>query len=587
MRIALILLGLATIVTPVAADGELCGGLWLRDVAAESGLEFDHATGAVGAKHLPETMGAGLAWFDYDLDGRLDLYVVQSGPFPPSGAAAARNRLFRNLGGGRFAEVTDAAGAGDPGYGQGVVAADVDGDGFVDLYVSNFGPDVLLRNRGDGTFVDDTSRAGLGLSGWSASAAFGDADRDGDLDLYVTRYVEYDPALDVFCGDPESGRRRYCDPTLFRGATDRYYRNLGRGRFEVATDDAGFGEADGKGLGVVFTDLDGDGFPDVYVANDLTINLLYHNRGDGTFEAQSLISGAGLNRDGKAEAGMGLAVGDVDGDGDPDLMVSNFDVETNTLYENLGRLEFRDVAAESNFGPPSFNLLGFGLILGDLDLDGDLDAYTANGHIFERPNRDTTAYAQPDLLLLGDGEGGFRPAVCGPAFDSRYVGRGLAAADYDDDGDLDIAVVNNGGPLQLLRNDGPRREWLGVSLTGRPPNTEAVGARVSVDSGSRTQVRWVQAGQSYVSSNDRRLLFGFVAGETPRKVTIDWPDGSSAAIEAPDSRRYLHVRQGSEFRSAETTGSVPSSFVPAGLAVFFAAIALGSWIFVRRRSRRR
>ncbi len=586
MRGVLILLALAAMVTPLAAEGEPCGGLWLRDVAAESGLDFEHANGATGAKHLPETMGAGLAWFDYDLDGRIDLYVVQSGPFPPDGADAARNRLFRNLGGGSFADVTDAAGAGDPGYGQGVVAADVDGDGFVDLYVSNFGPDVLLRNRGDGTFVDDTSRAGLGLSGWSASAAFADADRDGDLDLYVTRYVEYDPALDIFCGDPESGRRRYCDPTLFRGATDRYYRNVGGGRFEDATDDAGFGEADGKGLGVVFTDLDDDGFPDVYVANDLTINLLYRNRGDGAFEALSLISGAGLNRDGKAEAGMGLAVGDVDGDGDPDLMVSNFDVETNTLYENLGRLEFRDVAAESNFGPPSFNLLGFGLILGDLDLDGDLDAYTANGHIFERPNRDTSTYAQPDLLLLGDGSGRFRPAVCGPAFDSRHVGRGLAAADYDEDGDLDIAVGNNGGPLQLLRNDRLQREWLGVRLSGRPPNTEAVGARVSVESGRRKQVRWVEAGQSYVSSNDRRLLFGFADGESPRKVTIEWPDGSSAAIEAPEPRRYLHVRQGSESRSAGTAGSAPGGLVPVGLALLVSAAAVASWIFFRRRSRR-
>ncbi len=589
MRHAPVLLCLAAIVPALAsaAETEACRGLSFHDVALEAGLRLDHVNGAIGAKHLPETMGSGLAWLDYDSDGLLDLYVVQSGPFPPDGDASAANRLFRNVGSGRFADVTDATGTGDRGYGQGAVAADVDGDGFVDLYVSNYGPDVLLRNRGDGTFVDGTTQAGLGLAGWSASAALADADRDGDLDLYVTRYVEFDPAMDIFCGDPDSGQRRYCDPSLFRGATDRYYRNLGQGRFEDATEAAGFAGADGKGLGVVFTDLDGDRLPDVYVANDLTINLLYRNRGDGTFEALSLISGAGLNRDGKAEAGMGLAVGDVDGDGDPDLMVSNFDVETNTLYENLGRLEFRDVAAESNFGPPSFNLLGFGLVLGDMDLDGDLDTYTANGHIFERPNRDTSTYAQPDLLLLGDGKGGFRSASCGPAFDGRHVGRGLAAADYDDDGDLDLAVVNNGGPLQLLRNESVQRTWLGIRLSGRSPNTEAIGARVAVTDGSTTQLRWVQAGQSYLSSNDRRLLFGFADGVAPTKLTVEWPEGTSSVIETPKANRYLHVPFGASVVTDGVTGSAAPKLTPAVLALGLAAIALISWILIRRRSRRR
>ncbi|HEX9668669.1 MAG TPA: VCBS repeat-containing protein, partial [Thermoanaerobaculia bacterium] len=409
--------------TPPPESPLACPGVALTEVAEAAGVPFRHRSGASPLKHLPETMGAGLAWLDFDGDGWLDLYLVQSGPFPPDGSAGAPSRLFRNRGPDaagrvRFESVADDGGAGIPGdaardYGQGVVAADVEGDGDADLLVTSFGRDALLVNGGDGRFAPAGEGAGLGRHpGWSSSAAFADGDGDGDLDLYVARYVDYDPARPLFCGDPKSGRREYCDPSLFTGAPDLYFRNRGDGTFAEAAREAGLADPLGKGLGVLFVDLDGDLRPEVYVANDQTINLLFANRGGGRFEDVSLVSGTAVNRDGMAEAGMGLAAADFDGDGDPDLAVTNFDFETNTLYRNLGGLQFEDDSAETGFGPPSLNLLGFGLAALDLDLDGDLDYYVANGHVFERPPRQGVTYEQPGLVLLGDGRGRFTAATC-------------------------------------------------------------------------------------------------------------------------------------------------------------------------------
>lgn len=570
------------------ATDDVCSGLSWIDVAPESGIDFVHDAGADGAKHLPETMGSGAAWIDHDGDGDLDLYVVQSGPFPPDGSPAAANRLYRNDA-GRFREVEGAAGAGDTGYGQGVVAADADGDGDVDLYVCNFGRDTFLRNRGDGTFEDATDAAGLATGGWSSSAAFADADRDGDLDLYVARYVGYDPATAPTCADPDTGERRYCDPTTFPGAHDVYYRNEGDGRFVDATEDSGLAGSDGKGLGVVFTDLDGDRFPDLYVANDLTMNRLFRNRGSGAgagaarFEDVSLFSGAAVDRRGKAEAGMGVAAGDVDGDLDPDLVVTNFDVETNTLYENRGGLAFEDVAAESGFGTPSFNLLGFGIALDDFDLDGDLDAYVANGHIYERPRREATSFRQRDLLLLGDGNGSFEEARCGPAFEAAEVGRGLAAGDYDDDGDVDLAVVNNRGPLWLLRNDLPRNDrWIGVSTAHSAP-AAWIGARVELATDRGVRVRTVVAGDSYQSSSDPRVRFGLAEGETIESLSVDWGVGADLVVtyDVPEPGRYWVVEPRGGMRVAaapddpENEGSpLPIGWLAAGGV---AVIALVLW----------
>ena len=538
---ALLLASVAPAVARPTSDDALDScPLELHDAAAEMGIDFRHRTGARGERHLPETMGAGVAWLDADGDGWLDLYLVQSGPFPPDGSAAAANRLYRNLGDPtrpRFAAWPES-GAEDRGYGQGALAGDLDGDGDVDLVVTNFGGDVVLINDGAGRFSARPLDLQAPARAWSSSAALADADGDGDLDLYVAGYLDYDPEHNLFCGEPARGdqpeRRDHCDPSMFAGAHDRLFLNDGAGRFADATAEAGLGGADGRGLGVVFSDLDGDSRPDLYVANDLTLNLLFRNvtAGPGApprFEDLSLLSGAAVNRDGKPEAGMGVVAADLDGDGDADLAVTNFDVETNTLYRRAAgnELFFEDVSAESGFGLPSFNRLGFGLVAADLDLDGALDLYVANGHIFERPRRDNVSYRQPDQIMLGDGVGGFREAACALTSVRAAVGRGAAAADFDRDGDLDLAVTNSDDAPFLLVNAPERRGSLGVELVGREPNTQAIGARVALIAGGASQVRWVQAGDSYLSSSDRRLLFAWRREwREPGVLEVTWPGGA-------------------------------------------------------------
>lgn len=526
----LVILPSGPLLAQTAAPDEACGGVVFRDVAVEAGVDFVHGNGAAGEFHEPETFGAGVVWLDYDGDSLLDLYLVQSGTFPPAGTVDAANRLFRNLGQGRFVDVTDSAGVGDRGYGQGAVAADVDGDGHIDLYVTNFGPDALYRNRGNGTFDNVTVAAGLGVDGWSSSAAFADADLDGDLDLYVARYLQYDIADKPLCLHEATGARDYCHPQLFLAQDDRFYRNRGDGTFQEATAAAGLAVPDGKGLGVVFTDLDDDGSPDLYVANDTTPNFVFRNRGDGTFEEVGLLSGAAVSRDGKAQAGMGVGLGDIDADGLPDLAVSNFDTETNALYRNQGVMSFHEISAASGFGLPSFNLLGFGIVLADLDGDADVDAYVANGHVLQVPSREGVGYAQPDLLLLGDGNSGFAAAMCGAALQQEYVSRGLAVADFDDDGDLDIAVANNSGPLRLLRNESPQRDWIGFVLAGPGGNSGAIGARVMIEGLAGQPAQWVLAGDSFLSSRDPRLLFALPGSARPTAIMVRWPSGATTRV---------------------------------------------------------
>ena len=622
-----------------AFAGEDCGFAFV-EVAAEAGIDFRHDSGAAGGLHLPETMGAGVAWIDFDGDGWLDLYFVQSGPFPPDGGerdGGAADRLFRNLGpdeAGEFRFAPVEAGGLARGYGQGVVAADVDGDQDVDLIVSHWGPTVLLRNDGAGRFAPaeplsagdaggapagppsaggaegapdeslpaEDVRGGLaeplpaGDGGgaqdefpWGSSVALADADGDGDLDLYVSRYLDYDPAHGLDCRrDGPDSPPEVCDPSLFTGQRDRYYLNLGAGAFEDATEAAGLGGADGKGLGVLFTDLDADGRPDLYVANDLTLNLLFRNRGDGTFEDLSLLSGAAVNRNGRPEAGMGLVAADFDLDGDPDLAVTNFDVETNTLYRNAGPasgLLFEDVSATAGFGQPSFNLLGFGIVAEDFDADGALDVHVANGHIFASPRRDNTSHRQRNLLLRGaggrdGGDGGgretggraaFVEARCGWLERDPLVSRGAAAADFDLDGDADLAVTANDGPARLWRNDTAvpgGAGWLGVELRGRSPNTQAVGAvaTLSGDAGAPPARRWTIRGDSYQSSSGHRLRWALgsppastgdpeadadrsgnpppAAGAgRPLRLDLRWPSGGRTRVVDPPTGVYLIVEE--------------------------------------------
>ena len=565
-----------------AAAGEDCG-FTFTEVAVEAGVRFVHESGAGGGLHLPETMGAGVAWIDFDGDGWLDLYLVQSGPFPPQGGEASADRLFRNLGpdaAGKIRFEPADAGAVARGYGQGVVAADVDGDRDVDLLVSHYGPTVLLRNGGDGSFaaaeplLAARPEGGADEFPWGSSMALADADGDGDLDLYVSRYLDYDPDHGLVCRrDGPGSAPEVCDPSLFRGQHDRYYVNRGGGDFEDGAADAGLDGADGKGLGVVFTDLDGDGRPDLYVANDLTLNLLFRGRGDGTFEDQSLLSGAAVSRNGRPEAGMGLAAADFDSDGDPDLAVTNFDVETNTLYRNAGAgagLLFEDTSAVSGFGQPSFNLLGFGIVAEDFDRDGVLDVYVANGHIFTTPRRDNTSYRQRNLLLRGnaaDTRQSFTEARCDWTDRDPLVSRGAAVADYDGDGDGDLAVTANGGPARLWRNDTGRNDsgrgdtagpegggWLGVELRGAGSNTQAVGAAVTLagEPGKPPARRWVLRGDSYQSSSGHRLRWAVASMDEPqrdgeagaggtRRLDVRWPSGARTRIVDPPAGVYLVV----------------------------------------------
>jgi hypothetical protein len=510
------------------------------DVAADVGLSFTHIRGATGRYQLPETMGSGVAWLDYDGDGWLDLYVVQSGPYPPQGSALAQDRLFRNDH-GRFVDVTRAAGLHDAAYGMGAVAGDYNNDGHPDLYVTNYGHNILYRNNGDGTFTDVTAAAGVAAGKWSTSAAWVDIDNDGDLDLFVVRYLDNGADETYFCGSQTTGERNYCHPDLYPGLSNILYRNNGDGTFTDITHGAGVDKV-GKGLGVVATDVDGDGRSDIYVANDHFMNFLFHNLGGGRFEDVSVASGAAFDVDGNAQGGMGVDAGDLDGDGKPDLVVANFDSELNSHYRNLGSLTFADVSNQSGFGRPSFNRLGFGLTLADFDRDGWLDAYVVNGHIQDHPNRQGVSYAQTDSLLWNDGHGHFTERNCGPAFDRALVGRGSAVADFDNDGDLDVAISNSGGPLQLLRNDTSAGGWIGFQLRGTQSNREGIGARLVLETTAGTELREARAGNSYLSSGDPRVFFGLGTASVTRLV-VRWPSGIEQVVAAPEPGRYHLVEE--------------------------------------------
>jgi len=512
------------------------------DVAASVGLKFQHERGGTAQHQLPETMGSGVAWLDYDNDGWMDLYVVQSGAFPAGSGPRPPDRLYRNVQ-GVFTDVTEKAGLHNTGYGMGAIAADYDNDGFPDLFVTNFGRNVLYHNNGDGTFTDVTDKAGVAGSGWSTSAAFADFDGDGYLDLFVVRYLDYSVEKNYFCGDAVSGKRDYCHPSLYPPIGNLLYRNNGDGTFMDVTESSGVGAVLGKGLGVVVADLDGDGKPDIYVACDTTMNLLLHNLGGMKFEDASLISGAGVNSAGRAFGGMGVSSADMDGDGLPDLLVSNFEAEPNSFYRNVGGGVFEDVSGSSGFGPPAFNFSGFGLNPFDAANAGRLDVFIANGHVLETPKMQGVTYAERPFLMWNDGKGKFTERGCGAPFRRALVGRGSATADYDNDGDLDIAVSNSGGPLELLRNDGVHGGWIGLVLKGRKSNRQGVGSKVTLETELGKQVREVKAGDSYLSSSDPRVHFGLGKAKEIRRLEIRWPSGIVQTVGDAKPGRYQTVAE--------------------------------------------
>ncbi|MDH3285298.1 MAG: CRTAC1 family protein, partial [Acidobacteriota bacterium] len=528
---------------------------WFVEATERTGLDALHESGARGAFLMPEVIPPGVALFDADGDGDLDLYVTNGhGGLPDEKppADAPPNRFFLQEPGLKFVDATGSSGLGDRGYGMGIAVGDVDNDGDADLYLSNYGTDRLFLNRGDGTFDDVTAEAGIEVGGWSTSAVFFDYDLDGFLDLYVARYVLYDP--EKTCTDA-AGRPDYCGPSLFPPAPDILLRNGGDGRFTDVSERAGIRSAVGPGLGVVAEDFDDDGWPDLYVANDAAANQLWLNRGDGTFRDAALMMGAAFNLEGVPEAGMGIVAEDLDGDLDLDLFVTHLDGETNTLYTNLGAGRgFDDQTGRAGLATDSVVRTGFGVVAQDAELDGDLDLFVVNGRVNrgERVAGTTMPapwdeFAQRNLVFVNRGDGRFESGQerGGDFAVPVEVSRGLAAGDVDADGDVDLVVGNTEGPVRLYLNEAPREgRWLGVRATDPELGRDAIGARVTLIAGGAGQLRTIKRGGSYLSSSEPVARFGLPAGVEPEAVIVRWPGGDEERFAVAGTDRSMEVVRG-------------------------------------------
>jgi hypothetical protein len=528
------------------------------EAAAQCGLTFTHANGASGQYYIAEEMGSGVALFDYDNDGDLDVFLVQGGELG-SGASAkphSAGRLFRNdltsTAGKRtlrFTDVTERAGLRWQEYGMGVAVGDYDNDGDLDLFLTSFGPDALFRNNGDGTFTDVTAAAGVSDPLWSTSAAFFDYDRDGDLDLFVANYLAFTLADNKVCAD-SVGSRDYCSPRAYQPVPDRLYRNEGNGHFTNVTESAGITKADGAGLGVAIGDYNLDGWLDVYVANDATTNQLWINRHDGTFVDEGMISGAAVTAAGNPEGSMGIASGDVDADGDEDLFVTNIIGETFALYENDGKGSFEDVRARWGVAAPTAAFTGFGADWIDYDNDGWLDLFIANGavNVIEALRGQPNPFRMKNQLFHNTGKGRLieTSAAGGPAFQQAEVGRGAAFGDIDNDGDIDVVVTNNGGPARLLLNQAmPTNHWLQVRLEQSPGNRFGLGAWIGVERAARpTQWRRARTDGSYLSASDSRVHFGLAGSAVVNAAVVVWPDGARERWSDIRADRLITLKRG-------------------------------------------
>ena len=533
------------------------------DATTSAGIEFRHADHRTEMEYLMDSTGPGAAWIDYDQDGLLDLFLVQGYPFvPPYPATHPGCKLFRNLGNGKFQDVTDATGVGHVGCGQGAAVGDIDNDGFPDLFLTCYGkPNVLYRNVPNGTggrrFEDITRVAGMGdhpdwkdRPNWSTSAAFLDYDNDGYLDLFVCSYVKVDLAKYPDCFRSGTNTRTACSPLRFAGTKCVLYRNLGNGKFVEATKEAGVDQPNAKGLGVAALDLDDDGRVDIFVANDGVPNFLFRNLGGGKFEQLGPACGCIVNAAGNPQAYMGVAAGDFHGDGRPDLFATTFAGESKSLFRNRGRCQFLDVTTGSGLGPPTWSRLAFGTCAVDIDRDGSLDLVIANGHVMahiEDFGDPTNTFRQTPQLFLNNGRGRFTEfsKQAGPVFQKRYVGRALALADYDNDGRMDLYLSDSGGPGVLMHNDGETpNNWVRLELRGTKSNRDAVGAKVTVHVGDKKLVRHKEGGGSYLSAHDPRLLVGIGPAQRVERVEIRWPSGLVQTVGPFDANRGYRVTEG-------------------------------------------
>ncbi len=530
------------------------------EIAHQAGIDFVHFSGMTEERYAPTANGSGVAIFDYDNDGKLDLYFATGTLLPLGTARKGPNRLYKNLGGNRFRDMTEASGLGFAGYCHGIVVGDIDNDGDQDVFLCNYGVNVLFLNHGDGSFKDISKDAGIGSFDWSTGGAFLDYDNDGDLDLYVTHYGQWKlPGDEQICGQADV--RTYCIPTSIKPARHTLYRNNGNLTFTDVTEAAGVARTDGRGFGVVAADLNNDGRIDLYVSNDMCPNFLFLNRGNGTFEDVTESSGAGYDAHGKTHAGMGVDAEDTNGDGRPDLFVTNYWNEPNSLYMNLGDGMFEDRTPASGMASDSTPWVGWGCALADFDNDGWPDCFATNGHVDDNLELlgYNSPYAHPPLLHRNLEGQRFRLATrdVGPYFDQSHVGRGAAFGDLDDDGDIDIVVNHKDGAPALLRNDTKTsHHWIRLCLVGTVSNRDAVGARVQVELAARTIARQRKGGASLESAHDPRLLVGLGSESEARKVTVRWPSGRVSVAEhlaADKSYRVVEPRD-------KASGAVTTSF---------------------------
>jgi hypothetical protein len=528
---------IATRLIVLAVSFSLAAQTVFKDVAEQVGLRFQHYNGMTGKFYLPEITGSGAALFDFDNDGDLDVFLVQGNVLEPNTkpTGSPQGKLFRNdlkrtL---AFTDVTQQSGVAATGYGMGAAAGDINNDGLTDLYLTNLGSNQMYLNKGDGKFVDVTKESGTDDPRWSTSASFFDYDRDGWLDLMIVNYAEFSVANSPNCYAATTARD-YCTPRVFRAPGNRLFHNKGNGVFEDVTVAAGVSKEFGHGLGVVTADFNDDGWIDIYVANDGDPNQLWTNQKNGMFINDALLAGASVNRNGQAEAGMGVDVGDFDGNGTDDIFVTHLMDETNTLYVNLGKALFEDRTREAGLGLPGRRFTGFGTVFFDYDNDSWLDLFVANGAV-------QLTLAQPNQLFRNTGKGSFVEVIA-PEFSQLEVSRGVAVGDVDNDGRPDLLIANNNGPARLLLNDvGNRNHWLGLRLVGKN-GRDMLGAQVEIVTATNSVLRRrVRTDGSYLSANDPRVLAGLAQATKVKTLRVRWPDGTVEELKDLPVDRYVTV----------------------------------------------